>query len=65
MSRRDFLVSGGTALAGATPLAGFGGSTAARECHSNLAFSFVPDDAGTLTEIVNRFDQQCQGGMNL
>jgi trehalose/maltose transport system substrate-binding protein len=64
MSRRDFLKLGGAGLAGATllgvPGCGGGGGEQAGSA-TKLVFSFGPDDSGTLTEVVNRFNDKYQG----
>jgi multiple sugar transport system substrate-binding protein len=64
MSRRDFLRLSGAGLAGAALLgtAGCGGGGGGEvEGVTNIVFSFGPDDSGTLTEVVNRFNEEYQG----
>lgn len=63
ISRRDFLKISGTGLAGAMLLgvAGCGGDGGGEEGVVEFTFSFGPDDSGSLTEVVNRFNQQFEG----
>lgn len=62
LSRREFLKLSGAGLAGAALLgaAGCGGGGG-----GNLVFSAGPDDAGTLEEIVNRFNEQNENGIQV
>jgi multiple sugar transport system substrate-binding protein len=63
LSRRDFLRLSGASLAGAALLgtAGCGGGGGETGGVTNIVFSFGPDDSGTLTEVVNRFNEEYQG----
>jgi multiple sugar transport system substrate-binding protein len=63
LSRRDFLRLSGASLAGAAMLgpAGCGGGGSQTGGVTNIVFSFGPDDSGTLTEVVNRFNEEYQG----
>jgi multiple sugar transport system substrate-binding protein len=63
LSRRDFLRLSGAGLAGAALLggAGCGGGGGQAGGVTNIVFSFGPDDSGTLTEVVNRFNEEYQG----
>lgn len=65
LSRRDFLKLGGAGLAGATLLGsavGCGGGSAGQSGGvTNLVFSFAPDPSGSLTEVVNRFNEEYDG----
>ena len=65
LSRRDFLRLSGAGLAGAALLgtAGCGGGGGGGQTGgvTNIVFSFGPDDSGTLTEVVNRFNEEYQG----
>jgi multiple sugar transport system substrate-binding protein len=63
LSRRDFLRLSGASLAGAALLgtAGCGGGGGQTGGVTNIVFSFGPDDSGTLTEVVNRFNEEYQG----
>ena len=63
LSRRDFLRLSGAGLAGAALLgtAGCGGGGGGEAGGAtNIVFSFGPDDSGSLTEIVNRFNEEYQ-----
>ncbi|MDP8940257.1 MAG: hypothetical protein M3N10_08200, partial [Actinomycetota bacterium] len=62
-SRREFLKMGGAGLAGATLLgaAGCGGGGQQGGGPAKIIFSFGPDETGTLQEIVDRFNQQNEG----
>jgi multiple sugar transport system substrate-binding protein len=63
MSRRDFLRLSGAGLLGVgllgTPGCGGGGERA--DSVTNLVFSSGPDDTGTLTQVVNRFNEEYEG----
>jgi multiple sugar transport system substrate-binding protein len=63
MSRRDFLRLSGAGLFGVgllgTPGCGGGGERA--DGVTNLVFSNGPDDTGTLTQVVNRFNEEYEG----
>lgn len=65
LSRRDFLKLGGAGLAGAALLGaagcGSGGIGQSGGDVTNLMFSFGPDDSGSLTEVVNRFNEEYDG----
>ena len=65
MSRKSFLRTGGSALAGAAllgPLAGCGGSGSQDASGATeFTFSFGPDNSGSLKEIVRRFNQKFEG----
>ena len=66
LSRRDFLRLSGAGLAGAVLLGpagcgGGGGGGGSGSGVTNLVFSFGPDDSGTLTEVVNRFNEEYSG----
>lgn len=66
LSRRDFLKAGGASLAGAALLgtAGCGGGAgqgAGQGGVQNIVFSFGPDDSGTLQELVERFNREYEG----
>ena len=61
ISRRDFLKVGGAGLAGAALLgvAGCGGGgNQGSNGKTQVTFSFGPDESGSLTEVVNRFNEQ-------
>jgi multiple sugar transport system substrate-binding protein len=63
MSRRDFLRLSGAGLVGVGLLGtpGCGGGEERADGVTNLVFSSGPDDTGTLTEVVNRFNEEYQG----
>jgi len=65
LSRRDFLKLGGAGLAGAALLGtagcGSGGIGQSGGDVTNLVFSFGPDESGSLTEVVNRFNEEYDG----
>jgi multiple sugar transport system substrate-binding protein len=63
LSRRDFLKISGAGLAGATLLgaAGCGGGAQQGTGPVNLIFSFGPDESGTLQQLVDRFNQENEG----
>ncbi|HSK99356.1 MAG TPA: extracellular solute-binding protein [Rubrobacteraceae bacterium] len=65
LSRRDFLKVGGAGLAGATllggPLAGCNGAGQQGDGPARIIFSFGPDDSGTLEELVDRFNREHEG----
>lgn len=65
-SRRDFLKIGGAGLAGATLLGGpltacNGGGGQQGDGPAQIIFSFGPDDSGTLQELVDRFNREYEG----
>lgn len=65
MNRRNFLKLGGTSLAGAAllgggTLAGCGGAEP-QDGVVNITFSFGPDDSGTLEELVESFNREFEG----
>ena len=64
LSRRDFLKIGGAGLAGATLLgaAGCGGGGGQQGGGpARIIFSFGPDESGTLQELVDRFNREHEG----
>ncbi len=65
ISRRDFLKLGGAGLAGAALFGvagcGGGGQGGANE----LIFSWGPDDTGALTKMIEKFNQQNEGGLRV
>lgn len=63
LSRRDFLRLSGAGLAGVSVLgaAACGGGGGDSGGPVNVVFSFGPDDSGTLQELVEHFNQQNQG----
>ena len=64
LSRRDFLKLGGAGLAGAAMLgaAGCGGSTGTQtKGVTNLVFSFGPDSSGSLQSVIDKFNKQYKG----
>jgi multiple sugar transport system substrate-binding protein len=64
LSRRDFLKVGGASLAGAALLgtAGCGGQQGGQQDGAQtIVFSFGPDDSGTLQEVVERFNREHEG----
>jgi multiple sugar transport system substrate-binding protein len=70
LSRRDFLKLGGAGLAGATllgstALAGCGAGGQQGDGPAKIVFSFGPDDSGTLQELVDRFNQEHEGDIEV
>lgn len=67
-TRRDFLKMGGAGLAGAallgTAACGGGGGDQGGGA-TRLVFSFGPDESGTLEELVNRFNQENENGIQV
>lgn len=65
MNRRDFVKLGGTSLAGAALLGGgtlgCGGGSEPQNGVVNITFSFGPDDSGTLEELVESFNREFEG----
>ena len=64
LSRREFLKLGGAGLAGAAMLgaAGCGGSTVNQtKGVTNLVFSFGPDSSGSLQSVIDKFNKQYKG----
>ncbi|MGH3090050.1 MAG: ABC transporter substrate-binding protein [Rubrobacteraceae bacterium] len=61
ISRREFLKIGGASLAGATLLGGCGGGGG----DNGLVFSWGPELTGTLQEMVDRFNQENEDGINV
>jgi multiple sugar transport system substrate-binding protein len=71
VSRRDFLRLGGASLAGAALLGtaacggGGGGSQTAEDGSLIVVFSMGPDDSGTLQDIIDRFNEDNAGEIQI
>jgi multiple sugar transport system substrate-binding protein len=71
ISRKDFLRLGGTGLAGAAllgsgTLAGCGGGGGGQGGGgSNIAFSFGPEDTGTLQKMIDQFNENNEDGITV
>ncbi len=63
VSRREFLKIGGAGLAGAALLGGCGGGGGGDG--NNIVFSWGPEQTGTLQEMVDRFSQENEDGINV
>jgi multiple sugar transport system substrate-binding protein len=61
LSRRDFLKIGGAGLAGATLLGAAGCGGQEGRGPAKIIFSFGPDESGTLQELVDRFNTEYEG----
>ena len=62
LSRRDFLKIGGAGLAGATLLGAVGCGGGGQEGGpAKIIFSFGPDESGTLQELIDRFNTEYEG----
>jgi multiple sugar transport system substrate-binding protein len=65
LSRKEFLRLGGAGLAGAAlfGVAGCGGG--GQGGGNELIFSWGPDDTGALTKLIDKFNQQNEGGLRV
>jgi multiple sugar transport system substrate-binding protein len=65
LSRKEFLRLGGAGLAGAAlfGVAGCGGG--GQGGGNELTFSWGPDDTGALTKLIDKFNQQNEGGLRV